>query len=169
MKFHFLLFLSLYLNGADSFVTSPAARTHAAAGVVHYSTAATKVHNDLHEFNIELDRLAEQSGSFDQPVISRAAACEDRWKNQMNGDESDSSIVPDTISFNTVLKAWNRCCNSLSQSSRNHRKLPNDFSHAVDVYTPRDAAKRATSLLLHQEGDESASPPDATSFNIVIG
>jgi hypothetical protein len=176
MKFNILLFLALYnLDGSNAFSSSSrhAALNHVARSraspVVRYSTAISskgRVWQDLQEFNIELDRLAEKSGSFDHPVISRAAECEKMWKKMCN--ETDSAITPDTISFNTVLKAWNRCCNSLSQSKRNHRKLPKDYDHQVDVYTPRDAAKHATALLLAQEADEKTKP-DVQSFNIVIG
>mmetsp|Transcript_90053 Transcript_90053/g.134942 ORF Transcript_90053/g.134942 Transcript_90053/m.134942 type:complete len:562 (-) Transcript_90053:17-1702(-) len=172
MKFNILLFLAVYkLDNASAFTSSGrrAAVNHVASPVGLYSTAAPRkgmVWRDLQEFNIELDHLAEQSGSFDHPVISRAAECEKLWKQMLNETESPT-LTPDTISFNTVLKAWNRCCNSLSQSSRNHKKLPSDHGHSVAVYTPRDAAKRATSLLLSQEGVEDAKP-DAQSFNIVI-
>ena len=81
---------------------------------------------------------------------------------------AESNITPDTVSLNTVLKAWNRCCNSLSQTSRNNKQLPTDYNHSVDVYTPRDAATRATTLLLQQEQSDTAKP-DVQSFNIVMG
>jgi hypothetical protein len=115
---------------------------------------------------MDLDKMAEKSGSFDQPVISRAAECEELW-NAMSAD-TDSPVRPDTISFNTVLKAWNRCCNTLSESTRNHRLLPKDHKHGLDVYSQRDAAKHATALLLNQESHETVKP-DVASFNIVIG
>ena len=38
------------------------------------------------------------------------------------------------------------------------------------MYTPRDAAERATTLLLRQiEMDDEGAKPDAASFNVVIG
>jgi hypothetical protein len=148
---------------------------------------SNKSSKDLQQFNMALDTLAEQAGNFHQPVISRASECERMWKAQLQlvvdadiatpspTTKSKSSLLtPDTISFNTVLKAWNRCCNALSESSRHHKSLPEDRAHATDVYTPRDAAKRATALLFHQEelkdGDgPAAAKPDTASYNIVIG
>jgi hypothetical protein len=148
---------------------------------------SNKSSKELSQFNVDLDRLAEQAGNFHQPVISRASECERMWKAQLqllvdadtttpsSTTKSKSSLLnPDTISFNTVLKAWNRCCNALSESSRHHRSLPEDRSHASDVYTPRDAAKRATALLFQQEelkeGDvQATAKPDTASYNIVIG
>ena len=124
---------------------------------------------DLHEFNIALDKLAEQSGSFNQPVIVKAAECQSSWEDQVNNPSATPR--PDTISFNTVLKAWNRCCHALVDIDRNpHRHRNFDVSHSVPVYTPRDAAERATTLLLRQiEIDDEEAKPDAASFNVVIG
>lgn len=124
---------------------------------------------DLQEFNVALDQLAEQSGGFNQPVIVRAAECQTSWEDLVN--DPSATPRPDTISFNTVLKAWNRCCYALVDIDRNpHRHRNHDASHSVPVYTPRDAAERATTLLLRQmeKGDEGAKP-DAASFNVVIG
>jgi hypothetical protein len=176
MKFHLLCFLSVYALNAQAFTTS-GRRASSLRSVsdrcpllVRYSTATSgrkkKSWNDLHQFNIELDRLAEQSGNFNQPVISKASTCEELWEAQLK--DTDGNIRPDTVSFNTVLKAWNRCGNALSESTRNHKKMLNDSKHTTDVYTTRDAAKRATTLLLKQEKDETVKP-DETSYNIVIG
>ena len=175
MRFHFWCFLLTYALPTQAFTGSGYRATAQRSAVVRNPSQVRfaiaieerqKNWVDLHEFNIELDQLAEKSGTFNQPVISRAAECEELWEAQTHC--SDAKIKPDTVSFNTVLKAWNRCCNALSESSRSQKSLPNDRKHSVDVYTPRDAAKRATSLLLEQNKDESVKP-DATSFNIVIG
>jgi hypothetical protein len=175
MKFHLLCFLSVYALNAQAFTTSgrratsPRSVSDRLPLLVRYSTSVSgkkKSWNDLQQFNIELDRLAEQSGNFNQPVISKAAECEKLWEAQL--EDAGAKIRPDTVSFNTVLKAWNRCGNALSESTRNHKSLQKDYKHNTDVYTTRDAAKRATTLLLRQEKDETVKP-DETSFNIVIG
>ena len=178
MRFHLLGFLSVHaLLNAQAFTPSGNRKLTQRSVVDRYplpirhsSTAVSenkKSWNDLHHFNIELDKLAEYSGNFNQPVISKAAECEELWASQL-GDDSDGSVKPDTVSFNTVLKAWNRCCNVLSEASRTKKSLTDDFSHNSDVYTVRDAAKRATTLLLQQE-KEGKCPLDTQSFNIVIG
>lgn len=134
--------------------------------VVRHSTTvhqSTKSWADLHEFNIALDKLAEQCSNSNQPVIAKAAECQELWENQQV--KNDEKITPDTISFNTVLKAWNRCCNTLSESTRHSKIIPSDYKRSVDVYTPRDVATRATSLLFNQE----ETVTDVASYNIVIG
>ncbi len=68
---------------------------------------------------MDLDKMAEKCDSFDQSVISRAAECEELW-NAMFAD-TNAPTRPNIISFNTVLKAWKRCCNILSESIQNHR------------------------------------------------
>ena len=124
-----------------------------------------KAWKDITEFNTELDRLAELSGAQFQHVISRAAECQELYESQL----ADASVVPDTVSFNTVLKGWARCCNALSEKSRNHGSFPDDIGHKVPVYTTRDAAERATTLLLEQETKKDGARPDVASYNIVIG
>lgn len=121
----------------------------------------------MQDFNMDLDKLAERAGSANEHVISRAAECQDLWEKQLS--EGADSLRPDTISFNTVLKAWNKCCQALTDRDRNVIGLPADIGHSVPIYTPRDAAERATTLLFQQDKDENASRPDATSYNIVIG
>jgi hypothetical protein len=125
-----------------------------------------KTWRDLQDFNMDLDKLAESAGSANEHVISRAAECQELWVTQLS--EASEHLRPDTISFNTVLKAWNKCCQALSDRDRNLITLPEDTGHSVPVYTPRDAAERATTLLFQQENNEHARP-DSTSYNIVIG
>lgn len=139
--------------------------------IVRRSMAAVEQSNtwsDAQDFNMDLDKLAEKCGIFDENVISRAAECQDQWEAQVI--DKSSAIRPDTISFNIVLKAWSRCCQVLADRSRsrNFNNLPVDITHSVPVYTARDAAERATTLLLGQEDDTTARP-DTTSYNIVIG
>ncbi|CAJ1967027.1 unnamed protein product [Cylindrotheca closterium] len=116
---------------------------------------------DLQQFNVVLDKLAEQCSDTKKPVISKAAECEEIWKTQIieNGE-----VLPDTISFNTVLKAWNRCCSTLSECQRLKLTVPTDFKCSVNVFTPLDAARHATSLLLEQKDP----PVDLASYNIII-
>lgn len=116
---------------------------------------------DLHEFNISLDKIAEQCGSVRKPVVSKAAQCEELFVTQT---KRNGEIVPDTISFNTVLKAWNRCCSTLSEGQRSRIVIPSDYKCSIDVYTAADAARHATTLLLEQK----QLPLDAASYNIVI-
>jgi hypothetical protein len=123
---------------------------------------------DLQQFNVELDRLAELSGKHGQPVISRAAECEAAWEKQVQDHDTSRTVAPDTVSFNTVLKAWSKCCQALTDSDRKPQ-LTQELGHSVPVYTPRDAAERATTLLLKQLDTKDGSVPDVTSFNVVIG
>ena len=166
MKFHILCFLALCAAETQGFIATKASISERNSLLIRNSATASSVRlenswKDVTEFNIALDKVAEQCGSLRQPVVSRAAECQEMWEKQQNSD----SIQPDTISFNTVLKAWNRCCNTLSESTRSQKMLPTDYKHQVDVYTARDAAKRATALLLNQEELST----DAASYNIVIG
>ncbi|CAB9514780.1 Pentatricopeptide repeat-containing protein [Seminavis robusta] len=140
-------------------------------------------YKDLREANKALDALAMKCGNpTSEPIISRADECQSQWEN-MRG----SSIEPDTVSFNTVLKAWGRCCHSLAEIKRNSANGGDDtaVSFTADdggvhndhpqVYTAKDAAERATLLLLSQEQEyengsvpESARP-DTYSYNEAIG
>ena len=173
MKFHIGCFLAFCASYSESFTTSsarnlslpPNRNFDRKSALVRHSTAPLKLEKtwrDTQDFNIALDKIAEQCGNSKQPVVAKAAECQEMWENQ---SESDAEIRPDTISFNTVLKAWNRCCNTLTESHRSHTTIPTDYNRPVDVYTPRDAAKRATSLLIEQD----APTTDVASYNIVIG
>jgi pentatricopeptide repeat protein len=117
--------------------------------------------SSLEDFNAQLEQIAQKCSSFKEPVIARAAECQQLWEKGQEGDES--SFVPDISSFQTMLSAWNRCTQTLAKSRRENFELPPDDSGmVVDVYTPLDAAKRATSLLLaHPE-------PSLTSYNIIM-
>lgn len=167
MRFHILCFLAFCAPNSQAFVAQTLRSPISAkkAVLVRHSTAPTRVENswsDTQDFNIALDKIAEQCGNSKFPVISKAAECQEMWEKQQN----DEKVKPDTISFNTVLKAWNRCCNTLSESTRNHKTIPSDYKYSVDVYTPRDAAKKVTSLLIEQTEPKLV---DVASYNIVIG
>lgn len=124
----------------------------------------------LEEFNSQLELLAEQCGSFKEPVIHRAAKCQRLWEEQeqqqeTSEDDSHSKIQPDLSSFRAMLTAWCKCTQTLAKSRRDHITLPSDdpsVEMVVDVYTPLDAVKRATALLL-------AHPrPDLSCYNVVM-
>ncbi|KAL3914087.1 MAG: hypothetical protein SGILL_006240 [Bacillariaceae sp.] len=117
--------------------------------------------SSLEEFNTQLERIAQKCGSFKEPVITRAAECQQLWE---QGQEDGETIQPDMASFQTMLTAWNRCTQTLAKSRRENYQLPgsDNSGMVVDVYTPLDAAKRGTSLLLaHPE-------PSLASYNIMM-
>jgi hypothetical protein len=123
----------------------------------------------LQEFNSHLKRLAEQCGSFKEPVISRAAECQKLWEHQLeksgDDDNNNKSFQPDLSSFQTMLTAWSKCTQTLARSRRDHVTLPSDDPSSdlfVEVYTPLDAVKRATALLL------AYPEPGLTSYNIIM-
>jgi hypothetical protein len=170
MQLHIHCFLALCALSAQAFTTPRSNAHHLASNfdrsslLVRHSTAqqVDNSWNDVTDFNIALDKIAEQCGNKRQPVISKAAECQEMLENL---SKAEAGVKPDTVSLNTVLKAWNRCCNTLSESIRSHTIIPSDHKRLVDVYTPRDAATRATSLLLEQ-GEPTR---DVASYNIVIG
>jgi hypothetical protein len=131
------------------------------------AVSENKTWRDVQDFNMGLDKLAERAGSPNEHVISRAAECQELWETQLS--EATDALRPDTISFNTVLKAWNKCCQSLTDRDRHVVAPPADLGRSVPIYTPRDAAERATTLLFQQESNINAARPDSTSYNIVIG
>jgi hypothetical protein len=169
--------------------TSPASRSrHQSLSRRHQSSRLhatvappSSAFNSLNEFNIHLEKLAAKCGSVNEPVISRAAECQELWERETNrhrdgengeragNDNGSSHFEPDIVSFRNMLMAWSRCTKTLAQGRRStDRAIPPDQSPTadsgavVDVYTPLDAAKRATSLLL-------AHPkPDLDSYNIVV-
>ena len=130
MKFHRFCILAMCVTASHAFTTS--SNSNRKSLVVRHSTTvhqSTKSWADLHEFNIALDKLAEQCSNSNQPVIAKAAECQELWENQQV--KNDEKITPDTISFNTVLKAWNRCCNTLSESTRHSKIIPSDYKSVM--------------------------------------
>lgn len=134
-------------------------------------------YKDLHEANMALDVLAVKCGNPRQEaVISRADECQSQWE-AMRG----SPLEPDTVSFNTVLKAWSKCCQALADYKKNEYSAINantGSGSSLDhpqVYTAKDAAERASLLLLSQEQDyengilEESARPDTLSYNEAIG
>lgn len=139
-------------------------------------------YKDLHEANKALDVLATKcSNPVKEPVIARADECQAQWES-MRG----SSVEPDTVSFNTVLKAWSKCSQALADYKKHADGNPPMVTSGTEglqlashdhpqVYTAKDAAERATLLLLSQEQEfengniEASARPDTLSYNEAIG
>jgi len=115
----------------------------------------------LKELNAQLQKLVEKCSSMNEPVIVRAAECQALWEEA----KENSSFEPDETSFQHVLSAWNQCTQTLVRSRRNRQSLPSQSGSSsvrVDVYTPLDAAKRATSLLFAYD------EPNVVAYNTVM-
>jgi hypothetical protein len=153
-------------------------RHHGQSSRLYATLTTSSAFNNLNEFNVHLEKLADKCGSMKEPVISRAAECQELWdrhrkdgKNgeSIDGDNDSIHFEPDIVSFRNILTAWSKCARTLAlgrhsvdgmHSARDHPTT--EDGSAVDVYTPLDAAKRATTLLLaHPE-------PDLDSYNIVV-
>lgn len=120
-----------------------------------------------HSVNRQLDQLAQKCSDPKENVILIACQCEDLFQEAEHVD---------LISFNTLLKAYARTCAALSSRHKALFQAPPDIDElpSIPIYTVRDAAERATNLLLEmeravQEDPDSPIRPDATSYNCVIG
>ena len=107
-------------------------------------------------FNQDLNDIAELCGQPTAQVTRLAQKCQTLFENEKLKDEPRI----DTVSFNTVLKAWDRACFSLIESPDHEHMLDSD----VPVYTPRDCAMRSLQLLR----DETFVDLDSTSYNTVM-
>mmetsp|Transcript_6042 Transcript_6042/g.14640 ORF Transcript_6042/g.14640 Transcript_6042/m.14640 type:complete len:596 (-) Transcript_6042:41-1828(-) len=115
----------------------------------------------LKDFNEHLEKMVQKCSSMNEPVIVRAAECQALWEEA----QQDGSFEPDLTSFHHVLAAWNQCTQTLVKSRRNRLSLPSQSapsSVTIDVYTPLDAAKRATALLFAYD------EPDLAAYNTVM-
>jgi hypothetical protein len=82
-----------------------------------------------------------------------------------NSDSNNRHFQPDLSSFQIMLTAWSKCTQILAKCRRDHIALPPDDPSSdlvVDVYTPLDAVKRATALLL------AYPEPGLASYNIIM-
>jgi hypothetical protein len=151
---------------AGGILQSTAAPLRQEASSSSSSSSSFNAFKSLQEFNAHIEKLAEKCGSFKEPVIARAAQCQQVWEATMDRHNDDDDHArdfdPDLTSFRTVLTAWSKCTHTLAKSRRDHKTLPVDTTTQVDVYTPLDAAKRGTSLLLAYD------QPDLTSYNIIL-
>mmetsp|Transcript_54716 Transcript_54716/g.111808 ORF Transcript_54716/g.111808 Transcript_54716/m.111808 type:complete len:595 (-) Transcript_54716:584-2368(-) len=142
-------------------------KKNVATQVILRSTASSQsssllAFGSLKEFNSHLEKFVEKCGSMNEPVIQRAAECQDLWE---KAKEGEGNFEPDEISFQFVLSAWSQCTQTLVRSRRNRQTLPSQSGSnklTVEVYTPLDAAKRATTLLL------SCPEPNLDAYNTVI-
>mmetsp|Transcript_32052 Transcript_32052/g.48743 ORF Transcript_32052/g.48743 Transcript_32052/m.48743 type:complete len:559 (+) Transcript_32052:161-1837(+) len=125
--------------------------------------------HDVYKINRKLDELAEQCGDAKKPVVAIASEVEDIYH---------ASEKKDLVSFNVLLKAWGRTCQSLERQKYIHydvhEKLSTTSIPSVAVYTPRDAAEHLTKHLMEAEASYEKDPdgdliyPDETSYNIAI-
>ncbi|KAL7579746.1 hypothetical protein ACA910_021888 [Epithemia clementina (nom. ined.)] len=150
-------------------------------------------YKDIYGLNEALNRLAEEAGDTRHSVVRKAMAAEELWKEfnvaveDDDDDEENSSaslerhkktMRSDTVSFNTVLKAWGKATQVLAEhrGDRNHAHLldPN-----IPIYTARECALHALELLNQQEKDallgekgnvdpQDSAAPDVHSFNTVL-
>ena len=116
-----------------------------------------------------MDDLAEQCGDFKKPVVALASQVEDIY---------NQAKQKDVISFNVMLKAWGKACQSMERQKHAHtngHKVTIHNAPSMAIYTPRDAAEHLTKRLLTAEeacqgdGDTCVVVPDETSYNIAIG
>ena len=145
-----------------------------------------KKFKDNYGLNEAINKLAEQASDARQPVIRRAMAAEDLWKEFLvspdETGEATSNLQSDTVSFNTVLKAWGKAAQVLAErhNDRNHDHLldPN-----IPIYTARECAAHAQELLdKHEQAfrqsvqdedsdgteKESLNSLDSNSYNTVM-
>lgn len=132
-------------------------------------SAKTVSDPDVYEINRKLDELAEQCGDIKKPVVAIASEVEDIYH---------SSEKKDVVSFNVLLKAWGRACQSLERQKYSQYNVQENLSTtsvpSVPVYTPRDAAEHLTKHLMEAEASYEKDPddglisPDETSYNIAI-
>lgn len=133
--------------------------------------------SNTHSLNRQLDQLANRCGDPKEQVAILASQCQDLF-------DSEQQHV-DVISFNTVLKALSKTSATLAdKKNRGFGVLQEptttttttsiqDKSVSNPIYTARDAAERATNLLLemeraHEQDPDSSIAPDALSYNSVI-
>ena len=132
------------------------------------SLCSMTTENEQSTLNRQLDQLARKCGNPQEHVILLASQCEDLFHASPNVD---------IVSFNTVLKAWAKTCAALAEQSKSFHVatiVGSSEIPSVPVYTARDAAERATNLLLEMERTAEEDPeativPDTASYNSVIG
>ena len=170
----FLASFSVKVVEVDGFVNLP----HQSAGqyiVRHGSTSLStsssilRSERGVYEINRAMDDLAEQCGDVKKPVVALASQVEDIYK---------QAKQKDIISFNVMLKAWGKACQSMEKQKHAHnngQKVTIHRAPSMAIYTPRDAAEHLTKHLLTAEeacqgdGDNCVVVPDETSYNIAIG
>eukprot|EP00532_Pseudo-nitzschia_australis_P009731 CAMPEP_0168239936 /NCGR_PEP_ID=MMETSP0140_2-20121125/21857_1 /TAXON_ID=44445 /ORGANISM="Pseudo-nitzschia australis, Strain 10249 10 AB" /LENGTH=606 /DNA_ID=CAMNT_0008174413 /DNA_START=172 /DNA_END=1989 /DNA_ORIENTATION=+ len=156
------IFVPLTFSETNTFTTQVVLRSTTLSSQSSSSqSSSSPSFKSLKEFNAHLDGLVSKCSSFNEPVIVRAAQCQEVWESaKENG--SENGFEPDANSFRSVLSAWNQCTQTLVKSRRNSQTLPSQSGMTVEVYTPLDAAKRATTLLF------SYPDPDLLAYNTVM-
>ncbi|KAI2514210.1 endonuclease [Fragilaria crotonensis] len=171
----FLAFISGKVVEVDGFVVLP----HQSAGQSIFrhastslststSTSTLRSEKGVYEINRAMDDLAEQCGDVKRPVVALASQVEDIYK---------QAKQKDIISFNVMLKAWGKACQSMERQKHAHNnghKVTIHSAPSMAIYTPRDAAEHLTKHLLTAEeacqgdGENCVVVPDETSYNIAI-
>jgi hypothetical protein len=151
-------------TNSDALPTSSSGVTDDATTTTATATTTKKERKANLDLNEQLNRYAESCANPKKPVVAQAAACEALWRLQV--------AQADTISFNTVLKAWARVCQTLAEHAQE------EHGHMLDsntpVYTARDAAERALALLQQQAALATSTTtdpvvhPDVASYNVVM-
>jgi hypothetical protein len=186
-----IVFSSLTIGAVDAFVVAPAWHTlqqpFSSRRFVTMSPTSSNSDATIHEESgpyenvLQLNQALSQLGYFvggkqRSLAISRAASCQEEWEKYKN----HPLVQPDIASFNTVLKAWSRCCYSFpdtlseqpSGEGNGDKSDWLDQTTDVSVYTNHQAAERALSLLDEQEEmsnqNTEAVRPDVTSYNICL-
>ena len=133
-----------------------------------HSSTKSRNFSDDYCFNQALDSLAKCAGDARQPVIRRAAACQDMWQDFLSSPQDH--WAPDIISFNTVLKAWSCAAGVLLDQHSDASTPEHLLDPDIHVFSARDCAQRTQELLDHNEHLflESNSENVMTSFNIVM-
>lgn len=138
--------------------------TKSSSSQLSSSVASSPSFSSLKQFNDHLEKLVQKCGSMNEPVIVRAAECQELWE-EAKKDSREANFEPDLTSFQHVLSAWSQCTQTLVRSRRNRQSLPSQSSSnklRVDVYTPLDAVKRATTLLF------AYPDPNLDAYNTVM-
>lgn len=140
----------------------------------------------IHEFNDRLnaiaERCADEAPGTEEDAIGLAALAEttvrkieEDFQNAIeDGDDSGSVLKPDRVTYNTLIKAWGKACAALAED-RGRGTIASNLgmdTPEVNVYTARDAASRATTILKEMERryatGESETAPDCSSYNAAI-
>lgn len=142
-------------------------------------------YKDLEELHAALNDLAnrckDKTKGVQEDVIGCAALAEtmvdsvvQQQHSQEEGSSSNNSLTPTVVTYNAVLKAWASAAAALADN-RGRGSIQTNMGTdmlSLNVYTARDAAQRANTILDQLEHDyktgKSNLSPDCVSYNIVI-
>jgi hypothetical protein len=133
----------------------------------------------LLDLNKEVNQWAETAGSASdlQESVAAAQKAESLWLHALE----QTGTTTDLVTYNTVLKAWSKCCHRLVDLRHGYVTIssatksdpvssssnPFGTTDSVNIYTPKDAVLRAQDWLMHPPGPEELQP-DNQSYNIVM-